>query len=165
MHQYYISRHYTPPFDRTSALEQLPGRQFDGLLKDFIACKDLPVMLLTNIAPKFGLYNGARCYFHGLLYLPDDVQITMTKQDFMNLKIKNLLTQQPHDVNVQGNASHARFHQLPVNAKLTSVDSLVVSTDDEVHSAIRHKQSFTCSFTLPNSPPALPDFIVLRCDA
>ena len=88
----------------------------------------------------------------------------MTKQDFMKLKIKNLLIQQPHDVNVQGNASHARFHQLPVNAKLVSVDSVVLSTDDEVQSAIRHKQSFTCSFTLPNSPPALPDFVVLRSD-
>ena len=70
------------PVERTSILEQAPGREFEGLLKDFVACKDLPILLLTNIAPQFGLYNGATLYFHGLLYLPDDLDLTLTASGF-----------------------------------------------------------------------------------
>ena len=59
------------PIEHASVLQQAPGREFEGLLKDFVACKDLPILLLQNIAPQFGLYNGVTAYFNGLPYLND----------------------------------------------------------------------------------------------
>ena len=70
------------PSQNRHNLSKASGKEFEGLLKDFLACKDIPIMLEENIAPQFGLFNGATYYFHGLLYLPDDLDVNINKADF-----------------------------------------------------------------------------------
>ena len=74
------------PATRSSALELVSGKQFEGLLKDFVAYEGMPLMLLTNFAPQFGLFNGAICSFKGLLYLPNDVYVKLNPQDLKKFK-------------------------------------------------------------------------------
>ena len=150
------------PIEHESVLAAAPGREFASLLKHLVACQDLPMLLLTNIAPHFGLYNGATLYFHGLWYCPDDADITVTKEDFHKIKLNEMKVIRPFDLNVQGSASYSRFHQLPKDSTLLHIDGFSVTSTEEIDKTIEGKQSFTCRFKLPNSPPALPDFIVLR---
>ena len=152
------------PVQHASNLEHVGAKQFEGLLKDFVACQDIPTMLLTNIAPQFGLFNGATCYFEGLLYLPDDVDINLTKADFQKMKFFGMVLQEPYDLKSRGFASYSRFHQLPINSILLNVNSIAVSSLSDVQQAIHGNTSFNCRFRLPNCPPALPDFIVVRCN-
>ena len=152
------------PIQHASILQRAPGRQFESLLKDFVACKDLPVLLLQNFAPQFGLYNGATCYFHGLLYLPDDADITLTKESFKKIKMDVNYVKEPYDLNPQGYAAYSRFHQLPVKATLIKIDESTTTSPSEIDRAIANKDSFCCRFRVPNGPPALPDFVVVRSD-
>ena len=72
------------PATKASALERLSAKVFQGMSKDFIAYEGMPVMLLTNIAPQFGLFNGSICKFKGLLYLPDLFSIKFKKHQIQN---------------------------------------------------------------------------------
>ena len=87
------------PIEKAAILQRTPGSQFESHIKDFIACKDLPMLLLTNFAPHFGLYNGSTLYFHGLLYIPDDADITLTKETFEKIKITENKVLEPIDLN------------------------------------------------------------------
>ena len=129
-----------------------------------VACKDVPLMLLRNIAPQFGLFNGATVYFHGLLYLPNDVDLQITIESFNQIKFVSNKVLEPFDVNPQGYASFTRFHQLPVNAVLLKIDDTPISSSSNINQIIHDKHILTCRFHLPCSPPALPDFIVVRSD-
>ena len=121
-------------------------------------------MLLRNIAPQFGLFNGATTYFHGLLYIPDDIAVQFSCETFKKIKLNKNIVKEPFDVNPQGYASYSRFHQLPVNAVLLQIDDISISSTSIIDQIIKDKQTFTCRFHLPDSPPSLPDFIVVRSD-
>ena len=55
------------PLEKASSLAQASGKQFEGMLSHFVACEGMPIMILSNLAPQFGLFNGATCTFKGLL--------------------------------------------------------------------------------------------------
>ena len=121
-------------------------------------------MLLRNIAPQFGLFNGSTCYFEGLLYISDDMEINITQHDFKRIKIKDNKIEQPFDLIARGYSANSRSHQLPTDSILVSVDGKKVSSTADIQAEITDKPNFLCRFRLPNAPPTLPDFIVLRCD-
>ena len=152
------------PFEHACNLQNVGGKQFQGLLNNFVACEDIPIMLLTNFAPQFGLFNGATCYFVGLLYEPVDEDLSLTNEDFKKMKLVGTVLQQPFDVKSRGFASYSRFQQLPINYVLVSINQTSVSSSSEVEQAIHGQASFNCRFRLPNTPPALPEFIILRCN-
>ncbi len=152
------------PCRHSSILEHANAKQFEGQLKDLVFCEDIPVMLLTNIAPQFGLFNGSTCYFRGLLYLPHDADINVTREDFNNMKFVGMVLQEPFDLKPRGFCSYTRFHQLPMGAILLHVNGTSVSSLADVQRAINGQSTFNCRFQLPNTPPALPDFIVLKCN-
>ena len=47
---------------------------------------------------------------------------------------------------------------------MVRIDEKIISSEIEIEEAIRGKEHFNCRFRLQNTPPALPDFIILRCD-
>ena len=104
------------------------------------------MLLLQNIAPQFSLYNGNCLYFHSLLYLPDDANITLTKEAFMELKLTGNTINESYDLKIQGSASYARFHQLPVQDTLVQIDSTVVSSSEEIEEAIAGKTLVAVDF-------------------
>ena len=79
------------PAAKTLALEKVSGKEFEGLLKDFVAYEGMPLMLLSNFAPQFGIFSGAITTFKGLLYLPNNVNVKFKSQDLKKLKIKEPL--------------------------------------------------------------------------
>ena len=146
------------PEANSSALELVSGKQFQGLLKDFVAYEGMPLMLLSNFAPQFGIFNGAICQFKGLLYLPDDVNVKLKSQDLKKLKITDLVVQEPFDL--RGGNNFSRLHQLPKGTVLVSINNQPVSCEDDLKKAIDSGVSTECLFRLPRAPPALPDFLV-----
>ena len=44
------------------------------------------------------------------------------------------------------------------------INGTPVSTSHNVNEAISGQASFNCRFRLPNTPPALPDFVVIKCN-
>ena len=44
------------------------------------------------------------------------------------------------------------------------INGTPVSTSHNVDEAISGQASFNCRFRLPNTPPALPDFVVIKCN-
>ena len=80
------------------------------------------------------------------------------------MKFNQITLVQPFDVNPKGCASFSRFHQLPINSKLLQIDDVSVTSSSDIAKAIETKDDFVCRFQLPNRPPALPDFVVLRSD-
>ena len=59
------------PRNRTSALETVTPKEFQGMLKDFVAYEGMPVMLLQNHVPKFGICDSCICLFKGSLYFTE----------------------------------------------------------------------------------------------
>ena len=51
------------PNSRAHNLQQISGKQFEGVLSNFVACKGMPIMILSNLAPQFGLFNGSLLAF------------------------------------------------------------------------------------------------------
>ena len=110
------------PSQNRHNLSKASGKEFEGLLKGFLACKDIPIMLEDNIAPQFGLFNGATCYFHGLLYLPDDLDVSINKNDFDKMKFKGMALESPFDLKGRGSSKYTQFHELPFSSILVSIN-------------------------------------------
>ena len=77
------------PKSKAPNLQQISGKQFEGVLSNFVACKGMPIMILSNLAPQFGLFNGSTCTFEGLLYLPDNANLEISKKDFQYIKFND----------------------------------------------------------------------------
>ena len=134
------------------------------MLSHFVACEGMPIMILSNLAPQFGLFNGATCTFEGLLYLPDDADLDITKNDFQKLKLSGTTLQTPFDLPSRS-YGYTQFHQLPIHSVLISINDKLVTSDEEITAAIAHDTKLKCRFHLPKQPPALPDFVVVQCEA
>ena len=125
----------------------------------------MPIMLLSNIAPQFGLFNGATCFFEGLLYLQDDTDLQITRQDFKALQLSEKLSlEKPFDLASRG-FGYSQFHQLPVSSVLVAINGTSVTSSADITAAIAGQTQLVCRVRLPKQPPTLPDFIVVRCDA
>ena len=152
------------PLEKASSLAQASGKQFEGMLSHFVACEGMPIMILSNLAPQFGLFNGATCTFKGLLYLPDNADVQITKKDFQNLKLSGTTLQTPLDLPT-GSYGFTQFHQLPIHSILVAINDKLVTSAEDITAAITHDTNLKCRFHLPKQPPALPDFVVVQCDA
>ena len=75
-------------------------------------------------------------FFEGLLYVPDDADVSFTKDSFKNLKLAGNVVKEPYDLNSQGMGSYARFHQLPVNAVIVQIDGVPVAPSSDIKQAI-----------------------------
>ena len=51
-----------------------------------------------------------------------------------------------------------------MNATLVKIDDKLIDSTTNINEIIQNKTIFSCRFHLPKSPPALPDFIVVRSD-
>ena len=96
--------------------------------------------------------------------MSDDAEINITKEDFKRMKFHDNKLLQPFDLKSRGYCNYSRLHQLPINSILVSVNGQVVSCASDIQAAINQKTDFRCRFRLPNAPPTLPDFIILRCN-
>ena len=115
------------PIRKASALAQVSSKQFEGLLSHLVACEDMPIMLLSNIAAQFGLFNGATCFFEGLLYLQDDTDLQITRQDFKALQLlEKLSLEKPFDLASRG-FGYSQFYQLPVSSVLVAINGTSVN--------------------------------------
>ena len=80
------------------------------------------------------------------------------------MKLAGLILQEPFDLTPSGPCSHSRFHQLPINSVLIQLNGVPVSSMEQARKRISGISSFSCRFKLPNTPPALPDFVVVTCN-
>ena len=69
------------PSHKAHGLKSVSPKEFQGMLTDFIAYDSMPTMLLQNINPRLGLFNGAIGKFRGVLYLTESVQIKFKPSD------------------------------------------------------------------------------------
>ncbi len=151
------------PMDSSASLAMISGKEFEGLLKDFLAFDGMPLMLLTNTAPQFGLFNGATCLFRGLLYLPDHPIVTLTSSELKKAKFNNMTIVKPLELK---SASYCtQFYQLPKNSILIAINNKSVTSVADINTAIASEQPVECHFKIPKCPPALPDFIVVESNA
>jgi len=150
------------PVKSAPNLAQLSGKEFEGLLKNFLACCDIPLMLLTNMAPQFGLFNGAITNFVGLLYLQDDAELSIKSDKLKDDMFKGTTLDVPIDLDSTYNS---QYHQLPKGSILATVDDKAMENFEDIKAAISSNKVLKCTFRLPKSPPAMPNFIVLRSDA
>ena len=150
------------PTESASNLAQLSGKDFEGLLKNFLACCDIPLMLLTNMAPQFGLFNGAITNFVGLLYLKDDADVFINSTKLKDEMFKGTTLDMPMDL---ASTYNSQYHQLPKGSTLLAVDDKPMENFEDVKAAISCNKMVKCTFSLPKSPPAMPNFIVVQSDA
>ena len=150
------------PVQNAPNLAKVSGKEFEGLLNDFVACENIPLMLLTNIAPKFGLFNGATCYFKGLLYLPDDAEVHLTSEQLKEAIFKGTTLDKSMDLK-----SHyqAQYHVLQKGSIFVAVNDTPVASYEDIMSYAESHKPLKCIFALPKTPLALPDYIVVQSDA
>ena len=152
------------PVAKHATLCQISGKQFEGLLPNFLACTGVPLLLLTNIAPQFGLFNGAICTFKGLIYSHDDAEVTLHSSILKRMTFDKLELQTPIDLKSE-DTPFKQFHQLPVGSILKTINCTPVTSHDDINILTVNDESVKCTFKLPKCPPTLPDFIVVECDA
>ena len=150
------------PVAKASDLAKVSGKEFEGLLNDFVACEDIPLMILTNIATKFGLFNGAICYFKGLLYFPDDAELHLTPDQLKDAVFKGTTLDKPIDLKSN---YQAQYHVLQKGSILVAINDTSVASYEDIMSHAQSHEPLKCIFTLPKAPPAMPDYIVVQSDA
>ena len=122
------------PQSKAPALEMVSPKEFQGMLIDFVAYEGMPVMLLQNIAPQYALYNGSIVKYKGVLYLTDEIEVKLKSSELSKLKIRNLTVMEPLDL--KGGTTGSRYHQLPKNAVLISIDNQPILSDNALKSVI-----------------------------
>ena len=69
------------PSPKAQGLKTVSAKAFEGMLTDFLGYDSMPTMLLQNICPSLGLFNGAIGKFRGILYLTEEVQVKLKPND------------------------------------------------------------------------------------
>lgn len=105
------------------------------MLSHFVACKGMHIIILSNLAPQFGLFNGATSTFKGLLYFPDDADLDITKNDFKKLNLSGTILQTPFDLPSRS-YGYTQFHQLPINSILLAINDKNVKSAEDITAAI-----------------------------
>ena len=118
------------PVSKSSALEKVSAKEFQGISKDFLAFEGMPCMILSNMTTQFGLYNGAICSFKGLLYLPDTVFIKLKVSEVLKLVLRDKIV--THPVDLRGGNSMSRLHQLPRGSLMMSTHKKIIESEDEI---------------------------------
>ena len=150
------------PQNKRHLLEQVSAKEFQGMLKDFVAFENLPIMLLENISPQLNLFNGSICKFKGLLYLSDNITVKLRSADFRTLQVKNLVTCQ--ELDLKGMGASSRLYKIPKDSVIVAINNMPVSSDNDIKMAFENTDKLDCEFSLSKSPPHLPDFIIIQSD-
>ncbi|KAH3865710.1 hypothetical protein DPMN_028752 [Dreissena polymorpha] len=111
------------------------------------------VMLLRNIAPSIGLYNGSLHTLVGPIYNRDSIVASLTNADLKTGELQDCITTKPID-------TCGKVQQIPPKSVLLSVDDVPYCKDtvDEFPSGVH----MTCKFQGPSNPPEMPDFMVIE---
>ena len=147
------------PASKAPALKTVSGKEFGGMLTDIVAYEGMPMMLLTNWAPHFGLFNGAIGKFKGLLYLTEYIDVKLKPAD-KKFKFKDMVVTETFDLKMGHSSSH--IHQLPKGSIIITVNQQKVTSDDDIKCALKSGEEKTFRVKLPASPPNIPDFVVVE---
>ncbi|XP_043205862.1 uncharacterized protein LOC122372571 [Amphibalanus amphitrite] len=147
------------PARKAQKLQKLSAKEFRAVPSVLFACRGLPLMLLENVAPSFGLFNGSQVEFVGPLYLEDDLLVTISRRDFAEkVRVEGVTLVEPIDT---PHSDRENVYQVPVGSVIVKVNGNdlegncldeLVATADPVKLVLR----------TPKCAPHLPEFIVVR---
>ena len=149
------------PVKKAMNLQRLSAKEFRGVSAVFFASKGLPMMLLENIAPSVGLFNGAQVEFVGPLYLGDDLVLNISQREYESkIHLDGLTLTAPVDT---PHSNREQVHQIPVGSVIVSVNGRDVDGDSRrVTEMIGTSNRVQLVVRTPRHPPHLPDFIVVQ---
>ena len=149
------------PHTKASGLKNVNPTEFQGMLANLVAYEGIPIMYLRNLAPQFGLFNGAIGRFKGLLYLTEAIEIK-SKPSNLKFQYKNLTLIENYDLKSAHSVSD--LHQLPKGSVVLSIDNEKINSDFDIQRAQASDTVKIFRFKLPTFPPHLPDFVVIEID-
>ena len=149
------------PAKKEPRLMKVSPKEFRSVQPVFFACSGLPLMLLENVAPTVGLFNGAHVEFVGPLYLNEDWQVTLTRAEYGAKVVTSGVTLAlPIDTPA---SDRDRRYQIPAGSVIVKVNDEDVGGDEHrLSELVGTSASVQLTFCTPKKPPHLPDFIVVR---
>ena len=149
------------PANMAPKLQKLSAKEFRGVPAVFFACRGLPLMLLENVAPSVGLFNGAHVQFEGPLYLNDDLQTILTRREY-DAKVVTSGVTLTAPIDTPG-AQRERLYQIPVGSVILRVNGEAVDGDERrLAELVGASETVQLVFRTRFTPPDLPEFIVVR---
>ena len=149
------------PAKKTSRLQKVSPKEFRSVPAVFFACSGLPLLLLENVAPSVGLFNGAHVEFVGPLYLNDDWQVTLTRREY-DAKVMTSGVTLTAPLDTPTSASESLF-QVPVGSVIVKVNGHAVDGDQQrLSELVAASATVQLVLNTPKRPPHLPEFIVVR---
>jgi hypothetical protein len=141
------------PAANEKKLRAMSAKEFEGAPPTWHACKGMRVMLLRNIAPSIGLYNGSLHTFVGPIYNRDSIVVSLTREGLKAGELQDCITTKPID-------TRGKVQQIPPKSVLLSVNDVPYCKDtvDEFPSGVH----MNCKFQGPSNPPEMPDFMVIE---
>ena len=166
----FASEHDTPvmaveaqhiPAGKAAKLKKVSPKEFRSVQAVFYACSGLPLMLLENVAPSVGLFNGAHVQFVGPLYLDDDWQVTLTRAEFDAKVVTDGVTlTDPIDTPASG---RDRMYQIPAGSVIVRVNGETIGGNERrLRELVDASTTVQLTFHTPKRPPHLPEFLVVR---
>ena len=147
------------PSSKAHGLKTVSAKEFEGMLTDFVGYDSMPTMLLQNICPSLGLFNGAIGKFRGILYLTEQVEVRLKPKD-KKFKFKNMVLTETFDLKMSYLSSN--IHQLPKGSIVMTINERKVTCDNDISNAFLSSEENRFIIKLPNFPPHIPDFIVIE---
>ncbi|KAF0293570.1 hypothetical protein FJT64_008674 [Amphibalanus amphitrite] len=149
------------PTKKAARLQKVSPREFRSIPAVFFACSGLPLMLLENVAPSVGLFNGAHVEFVGPLYLEDDWQVTLSSCEYRErVRTSGVTLTTPLDTPA---SDRERMYQVPVGSVIVKVNGHTVDGDEHrLDELVAASSTVQLVFHTPKHPPHLPEFIVVR---
>ena len=133
------------PGNKDDHLKTVPGKEFESMPANWHFCKGSRAMLLNNINPALGLYNGVICEFVGPLYLNQQIKTTMKSEIINSCSKGSTITKQ-----IDGSAGKI----IPKHSVITSRMEVEGDMEDEEYEQI--------IVDTPQYAPSLPDYMVVR---
>ena len=131
------------PGNKNEHLKTVPGKEFEGMPATWHFCKGSRAMLLGNINPALGLYNGVICEFVGPLYANKTIETTLKTENLNNYIKGNTFIKQ-----LDGQGGNV----IPKDSVVTNRIPLQIDGEDCTQ----------ITAETPQLPPALPDYMVVR---
>ena len=149
------------PVSKARKLQGLSAKEFRGVSSVLFACSGLPLMLLENVAPSVGLFNGAQVEFVGPLYLDDELQVTISRRDYdAKVRVDGVTLSGPVDT-PHSNRDHV--HQVPVGSVILKVNGIDLEGDaSRLDELVALADPVQLVVRTPMCAPHLPEFIVVR---
>ena len=151
------------PAKKARKLQRLSAKMFRGVSAAFFACNRLPLMLLENVAPSVGLFNGALVEFVGPLFLGDDLHVRISRRDYASkVHVRGVTLTEPIDT---PHSEREQVHQVPSGSVIVRVNGEDVAGDERrLAQLVAATSDATVRLVLrtPKQVPHLPEFMVVR---